>query len=321
MNLTDGLMQWLQRGRRSVRPLAPQMREHSVRCFGGQGFHRLAWTEWGDPDNPQVLVCVHGLTRNGRDFDELARALSVAYRVVCPDMPGRGRSDWLADKRDYGMPRYQADVMTLLAALGAETVDWVGTSMGGLIGMHLAALTGNPIRRMVLNDVGPRISSQSLRRIGEYVGRANHFPDFAAAEAYIRLVSAPFGRLSDAQWRHLTQTTIRPHPEGGFELNYDPDIGASFRALPIMSDLEIWDIYDAIRCPTLVIRGVESDLLSPQTLREMSRRGPHAFITEVADAGHAPALMDPAQIELVRDFLLARGQYASDACPARPAQD
>lgn len=288
-------------------PPAPtwfEPRQRSVQCIGAHGFHRMAYTEWGDPANPRVLMCVHGLTRNGRDFDDLARAMAPYYRVVCPDVVGRGQSGWLAVKDDYQLPTYVADMITLIARLNVETVHWVGTSMGGLIGMLVASMPENPIRRLVLNDVGPVITVSSLRRIGQYVGNAPVFPSFDAAEAYIREVSAPFGRLTDAQWRHLSETSVKP-VEGGWAMRYDPGIGEPFRKTPLVADVDLWPVYEAISCPTLVVRGAESDLLLADTARQMSTRGPKASLVEVPDVGHAPTLMDPAQIAPVRDFLLA----------------
>ncbi|WP_374512681.1 alpha/beta fold hydrolase [Niveibacterium sp.] len=282
---------------------ATAMREATVRCANPQGLHRMAYTEWGDPENPDVLMCVHGLTRNGRDFDALADALSAEYRVICPDVVGRGRSDWLPANSAYGLPQYVSDMMVLLARSGAESVHWVGTSMGGLIGMAIASQPDSPITRLVLNDVGPVITAASLQRIGDYVGKAPVFPDFAAAEHYIRAVSAPFGPLTDAQWQHLTQTSLRAC-DGGYEMRYDPAIGDVFRAAPVLEDVDLWPIYDAIRCPTLVLRGAQSDLLTPETHHEMGQRGPKAKLLEVSGVGHAPMLMDAAQIALIQDFLL-----------------
>lgn len=279
------------------------LRERSVQCLGPHGLHRMAYTEWGDQDNPRVVICVHGLTRNGRDFDDLARALAQDYRVICPDVVGRGRSDWLGVKSDYGFPVYVADMITLIARLDVETVHWVGTSMGGLIGMLIASQPHAPISRLVLNDVGPVITAASLRRIGQYVGTAPRFASMADAEAYIREVSAPFGPLTDAQWRHLTQYTVRP-VEGGFAMVYDPGIGDVFRQTPILMDVDLWDTYDRIRCPTLALRGAESDLLEHLTLEAMAKRGPCARTVEFAGIGHAPMLMDAGQIATVRDFLL-----------------
>lgn len=280
------------------------MRERTVQCASAHGLHQMAYTEWGDPANPKVLLCVHGLTRNGRDFDFLAAALADEYRVVCPDVVGRGRSEWLAIKAGYGFPQYVADMVTLIARLDVPTVHWVGTSMGGLIGMILAALPGSPITRMVLNDVGPKITVESIHRIAEYVGAAPVFANLDDAERYIREVSAPFGPLTDAQWRHLTAHAVSA-VDGGVAMVYDPGIAETFRESPLESDVDLWDVYDAIRCPTLVIRGAESDLLLHETAQEMSQRGPKATLVEFEGIGHAPMLLDPAQIEVVRRFLLA----------------
>lgn len=284
-------------------PAAGEMRERSLSCLGSCGFHRMAYTEWGDPQNPEVLVCVHGLTRNGRDFDDLARSMSDRYRVVCPDVVGRGRSEWLRNKAAYGFPTYMADMAALIARLDVEKVHWVGTSMGGLIGMLLASQPGTPISRMVLNDVGPVVTAVSLQRIGPYVGTAPKFASLEAAEAYIREVSAPFGPLTDDQWQHLTRHAVR-QGEDGFAMVYDPAIGDAFRAAPMDEDVDLWGVYDAIACPTLVIRGAESDLLMRETLMEMSRRGPRAEVAEIAGVGHAPMLLDESQIGIVRRFLL-----------------
>ena len=285
----------------------PAMRQASVQCMGPHGLHRMAYTEWGDPDNPRVLVCVHGLTRNGRDFDDLARALADEYRVVCPDVVGRGRSDWLDVKADYGFPVYVNDMVTLIARLNVNEVHWVGTSMGGIIGMVLASQPHTPITRLVLNDVGPVITSVSLQRIAQYVGRAPEFPDLVAAEAWIREIGASFGALTDEQWHHLTVYSVRPleGEEGGFAMVYDPGLGDVFRAAPILEDIDLWPVYEAIRCPTLALRGADSDLLEAGTLSAMAARGPCARTVEFTGVGHAPMLMDPAQIAVVRDFLLA----------------
>lgn len=279
------------------------LRERSVQCFGPHGLHRMAYAEWGEPSNPKVLICVHGLTRNGRDFDFLAEAMRHEYRVVCPDVVGRGRSDWLAVKADYSFPVYVADMVTLIARLDATTVHWLGTSMGGIIGMLLAGQAHTPISRLVLNDVGPVITATSLRRIGEYVGKSPVFATMQDAEAWIRAVAAPFGALTDAQWAHLTRYSVRP-VEGGFAMVYDPGIGDAFRDSPIDNDIDLWNEYRAVRCPTLAIRGAESDLLEHDTLLEMARTGPRARIHEIARVGHAPMFMDPSQVAVVREFLL-----------------
>jgi pimeloyl-ACP methyl ester carboxylesterase len=273
-----------------------------LKALGPHGFHKLAYAEWGEATSRRVLVCVHGLTRNGRDFDALAQAMADRYRVACPDMPGRGRSDWLTVKTDYAYPLYVSDMAALVARLGATEVDWVGTSMGGIIGMMIAALPGNPIRRLVLNDVGGLVTKASLERIGSYIGRDPLFPDVAAAEAYFRKVAAPFGPLSDAEWRHLTSHSLREAEGGGFRLHYDPAIGDAFR-VPEIKDLPLWAFWDQIKCPVLLIRGADSDLLLRETAEEMTRRGPKAKLVEFAGVGHAPALMAPEQIAAIRDFL------------------
>lgn len=290
-------------GRQVVDP-GPRMRE--VLCADTRGLHKLRYTEWGDPANPRVLVCVHGLTRNGRDFDRLASSLSAHYRVVCPDVVGRGRSDWLPDPAAYGFPQYVADMMVLLARLDVEQVHWLGTSMGGLIGMVIASQKNTPISRLLLNDVGPVITAESLQRIGDYVGKAPRFDSYDQAEAYIRLVSAPFGALTDAQWRSLTESSVRQGEDAKWGMVYDPAIGESFRQASLAHlAFDLWSIYDGIRCPTMVVRGAHSDLLTAETHAEMGRRGPQAKLAEISGVGHAPMFLDEAQIAVVRDFFLA----------------
>jgi pimeloyl-ACP methyl ester carboxylesterase len=283
------------------------MRQKFVQCLSPAGFHKMAYVEWGDAANPRVLVCVHGLTRCGRDFDFLAQALAAEYRVVCPDVVGRGMSDWLRDPRHYAIPQYAQDMVALLARLDVESVDWLGTSMGGMIGMALAAQPQSPIRRLILNDVGPVIAAGALARIGEYLATP---PDFASpeeAEAYIRIIAAPFGQLTDAQWKHLTAHVIKSGPTGRYQLRYDPGIAAPFAAAAGEGkDIEFWPLYDAIRSPTLVIRGARSDLLSRETVAAMMSRGPKARSVEIPDVGHAPMFMDGAQIAVVREFLEIR---------------
>ncbi|MFA7292478.1 MAG: alpha/beta hydrolase [Rhodocyclaceae bacterium] len=287
-----------------ARPAAgPHQRE--VLCADAQGLHRMRYTEWGDPANPRVLVCVHGLTRNGRDFDTLAAALSSHYRVVCPDVVGRGRSDWLKDPAGYGFPQYVADMMVLLARLDVSEVHWLGTSMGGLIGMVLASQEHSLISRLLLNDVGPVITPESLQRIGEYVGKAPHFDSYAQAEQYIRFVSAPFGPLSDAQWRALTESSIRESVDGKWVMVYDPGIGEPFRqAYLVHTGFDLWPIYEGIRCPTMVVRGAQSDLLTAETHAQMGQRGPRAQLVEIPGVGHAPMFLDESQIAIAREFLL-----------------
>lgn len=285
--------------------IAQEPRERSVQCASPSGLHRMAYTEWGDPANPQVLVCVHGLSRNGRDFDDLARAMADSHRVVCPDIVGRGRSDWLRDPSGYGVPQYVTDMMVLIARLDVETVQWLGTSMGGLIGMVLASLPGTPVSRLMLNDVGPAISSESIRRIGEYIGRAPKFAGLEEAERYIRAVSAPFGALSDTQWRALTESSVRPAADGGLEMIYDPKIADSFHRATAAGMIDLWPMFDRVRCPTRIVRGEFSDLLSAEVAQAMTARGPHPDLVQVPGVGHAPMFMDEAQIAIAREFFTA----------------
>ncbi|HVC11785.1 MAG TPA: alpha/beta hydrolase [Burkholderiales bacterium] len=280
-------------------------RQRFVQCASPRGLHRMAYLEWGEARNPKALVCVHGLTRCARDFDALARELSAHYRVVCPDVAGRGDSDWLPDPMLYATPQYVADMVTLIARLDVDSVHWVGTSMGGLIGMALAAQAGTPVNRLVLNDAGPVIARSALERIGAYLGKAPTFQSIEAAEQYVRTVSASFGPHSDAQWRFLTEVVLRRNDGGGYRLHYDPRIAEPYRALMPDKDLELWPLYDALRCPTLVLRGARSDLLSRATCEQMVARGPKAKVMEIAGVGHAPTLMHEDQIAMVRDFLLA----------------
>jgi pimeloyl-ACP methyl ester carboxylesterase len=279
------------------------MRACELRCLGPHGFHRMAYCEWGDAANPRVVLCVHGLTRNGRDFDDLAQALAPHLRVVCPDIAGRGSSEWLSHKPDYGYPLYLADMAALIARTGAERVDWVGTSMGGLVGMMLAAQAGSPIRRLLVNDIGPFIPKAALERLAAYVGKAPRFATLDEFERYLRTVMAPFGPLTDQQWRHLAEHSSRRYADGNFGARYDPAIGDAFAGE--LHDVVLWPVWDAIPCPTLVLRGKESDLLMRETAEEMTRRGPKARLVEFDRIGHAPALMAEDQIAVVREFLLA----------------
>lgn len=279
-------------------------RQRFVQCASPRGLHRMSYLEWGDPENERVLVCVHGLGRVARDFDALALALSDRYRVVCPDVAGRGDSDWLADPMLYQIPQYLSDMVTLIARLDVESVHWAGTSMGALIGMALAAQAHTPVRKLVINDAGPVISKVSLERIASYFGMAPAFPDMATAEKYVRTVSAPFGPHTDAEWRFLTEVVVRKNPDGSLRLHYDPKIAEPFRATMPEKDLELWPLWDVMRCPALVLRGAESDLLTRETCALMAQRGPKAKVVEIAGVGHAPTLMHADQIGIVREFLL-----------------
>jgi len=278
-----------------------------VKCLSPAGMHSVAYTEWGDADNPRVLMCVHGLTRLSRDFDRLARALASHYRVVCPDVVGRGRSDWLRNPAHYVVPQYVADMVTLIARLGVDEVDWVGTSMGGLIGISLAGQPGSSIKRLVINDVGPRLDAAAIARIGGYVGVPVSFASVDEAVDYISKVAAPFGLTRRQDWVELVEPTLRRAGER-WVLHYDPNIAVPFKAvtpeIAAAAEAATWKLYDQIACPTLVVRGAHSDLLSHETLVEMMQRGPRATAVEVPGVGHAPTFMHEHEIAIVRDFLL-----------------
>lgn len=288
-------------------------RLHHVTCANPKGLHRMAYWEWGAQDNPRVVVCAHGLSRQGRDFDTLARALSADFRVICPDVVGRGRSDWLPDPMLYAVPTYVADMVALLARLNVEQVSWVGTSMGGLIGLSLASLHAqgqvSPISRLVLNDVGPVIEFASLQRIGTYLGAPMRFPSVEAGAEFLWSISQSFGPHTPEQWLALSRPQFKPAPESGWMFQYDPAIAVPFRAftpeIAAFSEAMLWKAYDSVTVPTLLVRGQDSDLLSADTARAMGQRGPQAPCVEFAGVGHAPTLIADDQVACVREFLLA----------------
>jgi pimeloyl-ACP methyl ester carboxylesterase len=281
-------------------------RLETVQCLHPGGLHRMAYAEWGERDNPDVVVCVHGLSRNGRDFDTLAQALAPTHRVVCPDIVGRGRSDHLPDHRGYVFPQYVADCITLLARLDVDRIDWIGTSMGGLIGMMIAAMTDHPISRFVINDVGPVIGRAGIERIGRAVGTRTEFDSFEEGMEYVKQASASFGPHTPAQWRMLSEHIVLP-ADGNWKLHYDPRIGDATRAqLANPAGADLWPLWDLIRIPTLVLRGAESDLLEEPVARAMTARGPKASLITYPGVGHAPALLQSEQVADVLDFINQR---------------
>lgn len=302
--------------RTSVEQNVNEARLKSVLCGSPAGLHRMAYKEWGDPANPRVLVCVHGVTRVADDFDALARAMCDRYRVVCPDVAGRGRSGHLRDPDLYTLPQYVADMVTLIARVTAsagddgkadEGVHWFGTSMGGLIGMLLASLDGTPVRRLVLNDIGPVLDPAAMARIGDYIGQDLRFPSFEAGAAFVREVSASFGPHSDAEWRKLAADVLVQAPDGQWARHYDIRLAKPFAAITPerarSDEAMLWAAFDAIRCPTLLVRGERSDLLSRATAEAMTRRGPRPQLVEIAGVGHAPTFVQPDQIAIARAFL------------------
>ncbi|ABD69795.1 alpha/beta hydrolase [Rhodoferax ferrireducens T118] len=289
-----------------------------VLCPDTSGGHRMAYWQWGNPEAGHVVVCVHGLTRQGRDFDVLAQALCEragdSLRVVCPDVAGRGQSDWLKDPQGYQIPVYAADMLTLLTALQPTTLDWLGTSMGGLIGIVLAGQPELPlpvpVRRLVLNDVGPVMEWQALQRIGEYLGQTGRFDSLQQAADALWVIASSFGPHTAAQWLALSQPMVRPLGDGSgaLTLHYDPALALAFRALTpesaAQSEALLWQLYDQITARTLLVRGAVSDLLTMQTARAMMARGPQARLAEFAGVGHAPTFIACDQVKAVASFLL-----------------
>jgi len=287
-------------------PLSPRFGEFMA--LGPHGFTQMGYTAWGPEDAERTVVCAHGLTRNSRDFDFLAqRFAELGMRVVAPDLPGRGRSAPVEHAEDYGTPLYLAVMGALIAHLGVKEIDWVGTSLGGHIGMELAARPGSPIRRLVLNDFGARVPAAALQRIGNYLRNIRHFLTLAEVETYLREIYAPFGPLSDVHWRHLAQHSVIKE-SGQLRLNYDPKIVAQF-SRPLFLDVALWRVWEHVECPVLILHGQNSDLLLPETVVEMKRRGLAAKqgrveSIEIPYCGHAPALMADEQIQLIEDFFL-----------------
>jgi pimeloyl-ACP methyl ester carboxylesterase len=260
-------------------------------------FYRMSCLAWGDP-HAQPVICVHGLTRQGHDFDALAQDLAQDFYVLCPDLPGRGRSDWLPSPALYQPPSYVQALSHLLTFV-ERPVFWVGTSLGGICGMLIAAARGQPIRRMVLNDIGLFIPKASLARIASYVGNPPDFADQTAVETYLRRIHAPFGQLTAAQWSEFASHSTRTLPDGRPALHYDPAIAQPMQTTE-PQDINLWPFWAHIDIPLLTLRGESSDLLLPETLEQMSAR---SQTHTVPGAGHAPALLDAPTIGTIRAFL------------------
>ncbi len=277
----------------------------NVQCLSPSGLHRMAYAEWGDPENPRVLMCVHGLTRCGRDFDVLAQTFASDYRVVCPDVVGRGQSSWLANPAGYVVPQYVADMVTLIARLGVASVDWFGTSMGGLIGMGLAGLPDTPIRNMLLNDVGPHIDAGALTRIGQYVGIPKRFASIDEGADYLWSISSAFGPHTREEWRALSEPLFKADG-GGYVLRYDPSIGTAFSGIPPQAiaagEGMLWASLAAFSGRMLIVRGEQSDLLSRATLEQMLVHAQRARAVEIPGVGHAPTFVHADQIAIARRF-------------------
>jgi pimeloyl-ACP methyl ester carboxylesterase len=273
---------------------------------GPAGAHQIAYMDWGDRGNPNVLVCVHGLTRNSRDFDAVSQAMCEDYRVICVDIAGRGESSWLDDPEHYGYPQYVADTTALLAHLGCESIDWLGTSMGGILGMMMAAMPETPVKRLIINDIGPFIPNSALKRIAMYLNERPTFPSLDAFERYLRIIHASFGPLTDAEWEHLAKHSARQSGDDQqgkkWEFKYDPAIAIPFSAIADQ-DIDLWEIWDAISCPTYIIRGFDSDVFPADIAEQVRYRGPKAIVHQFEGIGHAPALMEEAQIRCIQSWL------------------
>ena len=289
-----------------------------VDCPDASGGHRMAYWQWGQADAGHVIVCAHGLSRQGRDFDVLAQALVERFggnvRVICPDVVGRGRSDWLKDPAMYQIPTYAGDMLALVAQVKPTTLDWVGTSMGGLIGMVICGQPGLPlpvpVRKLVLNDVGPALQWQALQRIGQYLGNAPRFASLEQAAQAMWVISTGFGPHTPEQWLALSKHMVKPmtDEQGGVALHYDPAIAVPFRSITqeaaVQGEAALWQIHDKIKAQTLLLRGANSDLLSRDTAQAMTERGLKARLVEFEGVGHAPTLIAPGQVQVVTDFLL-----------------
>jgi pimeloyl-ACP methyl ester carboxylesterase len=291
----------------------PVPRHGSYRGLGVGGFHRLHYCDWGQRDNPRIVICVHGYSRHARDFDVLARALSADFRVICPDLAGRGESDWLGTAMEYSFPQMLADLNALLSRLDVTEVDWVGTSLGGLLGMFLAAQPGTPIRRLVMNDVGAFVPSDSLRQIGRHLNAPVRFNSLADVEAHLRAAYDESGVMTDDQWRQLTLHSARPDGDG-YRLHYDPDLATLAGSLPPLPSLYFWDVWNKVTCPTLLLRGEHSTVF-PQSVAEwMQIEHDGAQLVEIPGCGHAPLLMSPMEIDVIARFVGAdTAVHAADA--------
>ena len=275
-----------------------------VECASGDSTHRMAYHAWGNPGN-KVLLCVHGLTRRGSDFKTLAQAMCKDYYVVCPDVVGRGESDRLSNPMLYAVPQYVADIAALVKKLGVAQVDWLGTSMGGLIGMVYAAMPNSPIRRMIINDVGPKIEPEAIKRLGSYVGQSFTFADRTEALQRLNEICATFGEHTPEEWE-IYNGPMLVQKDGKWIMHYDPDISVPFASVnPIMAkagEMAMWHAFKQIHIPMLIVRGGNSDLLSAATVAEMCKVNPYARSIEIPNVGHAPAFVKPEQIALAKEF-------------------
>ena len=293
--------------RKTSKDCLPHTRDNYFLGLSNEGFHRLYYREWGDPDNDDVVVCVHGVTRISHDFDVLAKRLSKKYRVVCPDIVGRGNSDWFGNKDNYNFIQYSADVNALFAHIHCDRVHYIGTSMGGLLGMIMAAMAHTPIQTLVLNDVGPDLRRTELRRMGEYIGKA---PVFATKQEYYQYymrVYRGFGDLiTDHEKKEMAKYSAFKTDEG-YKMHYDPKIGESFRKSYSFFNFDLWKYWDEIECPMLIIRGSESTFFPKSVAEKMLDTAEDATFIEIEGAGHTPPLRTEREISAIEEFLLKKG--------------
>lgn len=275
-------------------------RQEFMPYLSPEGFHRVAFREWGEKKNTNVLVCVHGISRNGRDFDDLAKVLAKDYRVICVDMPGRGASDWLSDKSLYAMELYVSICAALIAKTGADTVHWLGTSMGGRIGINLASRPNTPISKLVLNDMGPHTEAVGRKDNFAHFGTDPRFSNEAEGIDYIRSTRAAFGPTTEDAWIKFCKDSLRELPDGQWTLHYDPGL----KQTAVQPASPVWDQWEEIVCPVFLLWGLKSKLLIAETVERMKSTGPQTDVFEVPYAGHCPRLENNEQIDAVRNFLM-----------------
>jgi len=277
-------------------------REHFVKCCG----YEIHVRAWGDPAK-RPLIMMHGLARLADDFDHVAPHFTDQYYVLCPTMIGRGFSGWAKDPdREYTVPFYVAQMFELLDHFGVSTCDWIGTSMGGLIGLYATAEVAGRIEKLVLNDIGPELDPNAVARIKSYVGASPEFETIDDVEKLVRLVYAPFGVANDATWAFLASRSVRRLPNGNFMMHYDPEVMRIFAEH--IDSFDAWDVFDALPCPVMLISGEQSDLIPRAIVDKMKNKKPEMPVFAVANCGHAPHLNDKAQINAIRDFLGSTSQ-------------
>jgi len=278
------------------------MQKKTVLSLSAIGFHKISYLEWSSSKAERTIVCAHGLTRNSRDFDILAEQLSEDARVICPDLIGRGESTWFSDAHHYNQPQYLIDMTALIARLDVESLTWIGTSLGGLLGMYLAAQDNSPITALILNDVGPVVPRSAMARIAKYAGNSVNFPNLDTAQQYVRRIFASGEELSDEIWNNITLHSVIQKSDGSYTLAYDPKVSSSMFKL-WFTGVHLWSIWERIRCPVLVLWGAESDVLLPETIEKMRRSGPKIDVIKIPNCGHTPSLRTQDQIDAIRNWL------------------